>query len=135
LPITEVLLVLSIAAIFVASIIAVFETNLKRMLAYSSVAQIGYITLGIALANQTGLTGGLVHLFNHAVMKAGLFLALGAVVFRLGTVRIDELAGLGRKMPLMQGSVSSGRQAPLVSFPNGISRWGPSIAAGGGLFC
>ena len=57
---------LSVAAMFVASAIAVFETNLKRMLAYSSVAQIGYITLGIGLANQAGLTGGIVHLFNHA---------------------------------------------------------------------
>jgi multicomponent Na+:H+ antiporter subunit D len=100
LPVTEVLLALSIAAIFVASIIAVFESDLKRMFAYSSVAQIGYITLGIALANQAGLTGGLVHLFNHAVMKAALFLALGAIVFRLGTVRIEQLAGLGRKMPV-----------------------------------
>jgi multicomponent Na+:H+ antiporter subunit D len=100
LPITEVLLILSIAAIFTASIIAVFENDLKRMLAYSSVAQIGYITLGIAIANQAGLTGSLVHLFNHAVMKAALFLALGAVFLRAGTVRLDQLAGLGRKMPL-----------------------------------
>ncbi len=100
LPITEVLLALSIAAMFAASIIAVFETDLKRMLAYSSIAQIGYITLGIGLANQAGLTGGLVHLFNHAVMKAALFLALGAAFFRIGTVRLDDLAGLGRKMPL-----------------------------------
>lgn len=100
LPITEVLVALSIAAMFIASIIAVFETDLKRMLAYSSIAQVGYITLGIALANQAGLTGGLVHLFNHAIMKTALFLALGAVVFRIGTVRLDQLAGLGRKMPL-----------------------------------
>jgi multicomponent Na+:H+ antiporter subunit D len=100
LPITEVLLALSLAAMFIASIIAVFEANLKRMLAYSSVAQIGYITLGIALANQTGLTGGLAHLFNHAVMKAALFLALGAVFFRAGTVMLDDLAGIGRKMPI-----------------------------------
>ncbi len=55
---------------FIASLLAVFEQNLKRMLAYSSVAQIGYITLGIGLANQAGLTGGIVHLFNHALMKA-----------------------------------------------------------------
>ncbi len=55
------------------------------MLAYSSVAQIGYITLGIALANQAGLTGGLVHIFNHAIMKTALFLALGAVFYRIGT--------------------------------------------------
>ena len=80
--------------------IAVFETDLKRMLAYSSVAQIGYITLGIGLANQAGLTGGLVHIVNHALMKAALFLALGAIFFRVGTVQLDDLAGIGRKMPL-----------------------------------
>ena len=75
---------LSLAAMFIASILAVYEQNLKRMLAYSSVAQIGYITFGISLANTNGLTGGIVHLFNHAVMKGALFLALGAVVYRAG---------------------------------------------------
>lgn len=96
----DVLLALSVAAMFVASILAVYEQNLKRMLAYSSVAQIGYITFGISLANQNGLTGGIVHLFNHAVMKGALFLALGAVVYRAGTVKLTDLGGIGRKMPL-----------------------------------
>jgi multicomponent Na+:H+ antiporter subunit D len=100
LPAGEVIVVLSVAAMFVASAVAVFEVNLKRMFAYSSVAQIGYITLGIGLANQAGLTGGLVHLFNHAVMKAALFVALGCVFFRLGSVSLDDLAGLGRRMPV-----------------------------------
>ena len=100
LPITEIIVALSVAAMLVASLVAVFETNLKRMLAYSSVAQIGYITLGIGLADQAGLTGGLVHIVNHAVMKAALFLAVGAIVYRVGTVHISELAGIGRKMPV-----------------------------------
>ena len=100
LPITEIIIALSVAAMFVASFIAVFETNLKRMLAFSSVAQIGYITLGIGLANQAGLTGGLVHIVNHALMKAALFLAVGAIFYRAGTVQLKELAGIGRKMPL-----------------------------------
>ena len=100
LPITEIIIVLSLAAMFIASLIAVFEANLKRMLAYSSVAQIGYITLGVGLANQTGLTGGLVHIVNHALMKAALFLAVGAIFYRVGTVRLSDLAGIGRKMPL-----------------------------------
>jgi multicomponent Na+:H+ antiporter subunit D len=99
-PVNDIIVTLSVAAMFVASLIAVFETDLKRMLAYSSVAQIGYITLGIGLANQSGLTGGLVHIVNHALMKAALFLAAGAIFFRIGTVRIPELAGIGRKMPL-----------------------------------
>ncbi|MCF8476239.1 MAG: monovalent cation/H+ antiporter subunit D family protein [Pseudolabrys sp.] len=100
LPFNEIIVVLSVAAMFVASLVAVFQSNLKRMLAYSSVAQIGYITLGIGLANQAGLTGGLVHIVNHALMKAALFLAVGAVFYRIGTVRLSDLAGIGRKMPL-----------------------------------
>ena len=100
LPVTEVLVALSIAAMLLASFTAIFEEDTKRMLAYSSVAQIGYITLGIALANQAGLTGGIVHLFNHAIIKTALFLSLGAIVFRIGAVRIAKLHGIGRKMPL-----------------------------------
>lgn len=100
LPVSTVLYPLSIAAMFIASILAVYEQNLKRMLAYSSVAQIGYITLGIALMNQAGLTGGIVHLFNHALIKGALFLALGAVMYRAGTVKLDDLGGIGRTMPL-----------------------------------
>lgn len=100
LPVAGIIIALSVAAMLVASLIAVFETDLKRMLAYSSVAQIGYITLGIGLANEAGLTGGLVHIINHALMKATLFLAVGAIFFRACTVQLAELAGIGRKMPL-----------------------------------
>jgi multicomponent Na+:H+ antiporter subunit D len=100
LPIVEVLLALSIAAMLIASIIAVYQTDLKRMLAYSSLAQIGYMTFGIGIANQAGLTGGLVHLVNHAMMKAALFLAMGSLFYRIGTVRITDIAGIGRQMPL-----------------------------------
>ena len=100
LRVAGIIIALSLAAMFVASLVAVFQTNLQRMLAYSSVAQIGYITLGIGLANQAGLTGGLVHIVNHALMKAALFLAAGAIFFRIGSVRLSDLAGIGRKMPL-----------------------------------
>jgi multicomponent Na+:H+ antiporter subunit D len=100
LPIGDFIIALSIAAMFIASIVAVFESNLKRMLAYSSVAQIGYITLGIGLANQAGLTGGLVHIINHAIMKAALFSVAGAMLYRACTVQLKDLAGIGRTMPL-----------------------------------
>jgi multicomponent Na+:H+ antiporter subunit D len=99
LQVTELLLVLSLAAMFIASILAIYEEDVKRMLAYSSVAQIGYITFGMSLANQSGLTGSIVHLFNHAVMKGALFLALGAIAYRMGTVKVTDLGGIGRKMP------------------------------------
>lgn len=100
LPMTEIMIALSLAAMFVGSFIAVFEKNIKRLLAYSSIAQIGYITLGIGIANQAGLTGGLVHVVNHALMKAALFLAVGAIFYRARTVLLTDLAGIGRKMPL-----------------------------------
>jgi multicomponent Na+:H+ antiporter subunit D len=100
LPMREIFLVLSITAMFLASGVAVFQDNLKHMLAYSSVGQIGYITLGIALDNQSGLTGSVVHLFNHGITKASLFLLAGCIAFRVGSVRFADLAGIGRAMPL-----------------------------------
>ncbi len=131
LPITNIFLVLSLAAMFGASIVAIFQDNLKRMLAYSSVAQIGYITLGIALANHTGMTGGIVHLINHAMIKGGLFLLLGAVVFRIGSVKIDDLAGLGRKMPITMGAfVIAGLSMIGVPGTAGfISKWFLAVGA------
>jgi len=125
LPTTEVFLLLSVAAMFGASIVAVFQENVKRMLAYSSVAQIGYITLGIAIANQAGLTGGIVHLFNHALMKGALFLAIGAVVYQTGVVKISDMAGLGKRMPLMMGAFLVGGLS-LIGVPGTvgfISKW------------
>ena len=100
LPLESFFLPLSLIAIAVASTVAIFQTDIKRMLAYSSVAQIGYIVLGISLASKTGLTAALVNLFNHALMKGGLFLTLGCVFFRLGSVEIADVRGLGRRMPL-----------------------------------
>jgi len=99
-PVGDVLLVLGLAGMFIAALVAVFEENTERMLAYSSVSQIGYIMLGIGLANVSGLTGALAHIVNHAVMKTALFLALGTVFYRIGSTRLEDMAGLGRKMPL-----------------------------------
>jgi len=125
LPIAEIMLALSVAAMFIASLLAIFENNLKRMLAYSSLAQIGYITLGISLANAAGLTGGIVHLFNHAVMKTALFLALGAVLYRVGTVKLDELSGIGRTMPVTMAAFVLGGLS-LIGVPGTagfVSKW------------
>jgi len=98
------LLVLAVLGMLVPSLVAIFQTNVKRMLAYSSVAQIGYIMLGIALVSQTGLTGGISHLFNHAIIKGTLFLAIGCMVYSTGITRIEQMAGIGRTMPLTMGA-------------------------------
>lgn len=95
-----VLLPVGIAAMFVGSLVAIFQDDLKRMLAYSSVAQIGYMVLGLGLANEHGLTGSLVHVFNHALMKCGLFLVLACVLVQVGSTKLSSFAGLGRRMPL-----------------------------------
>jgi len=94
-----ILLPLALIGAVSMSIVAIFQVNVKRMLAYSSVAQIGYIILGISLVSESGLTGGIVHLFNHALIKVTLFMALGCISYRVGAVHIDRLAGLGRAMP------------------------------------
>ncbi len=120
-----VLMPLSVIGLFVASFVAIFQTNAKRLLAYSSVAQIGYMTLGISLASATGVAAAIIHLFNHALMKGALFLALGCVMYRLGTVRIDRLAGLAREMPwTMAAFVIGGLSLIGVPLTAGfVSKW------------
>lgn len=121
----DVIMVLAIAGMFTASTVAIFQNNLKRMLAYSSVAQIGYIMLGVSFLNATGLSAGLVHLLNHAIMKSTCFLALGCVMYRMGTVRLSDLAGVGKAMPWTMGAFVIGGLS-LIGVPltvGFISKW------------
>jgi multicomponent Na+:H+ antiporter subunit D len=90
-PITTVILWSSAVGIIYGSVMAIAQRELKRMLAYSSVAQIGYIGLGIGLANPLGLIGALLHVLNHALMKATLFLVTGNLRRTLGHSDIDRL--------------------------------------------
>lgn len=126
-----VLLGFSIAAIFGAATVAVFQSDLKRMFAYSSVGQIGYITLGLSLGTVTGVTGGLVHLLNHALIKGAIFMGLGAIVFRAGKIGFDDIAGIGMKMPLTMGAVVLAGLS-LVGIPGTagfVSKWYLVVAA------
>lgn len=122
---SNLLIPLCVAAFLVGSVVAIFERDLKRMLGYSSVAQIGYIVLAIALASSAGLTAAIVHFFNHALMKAALFTAVAGIMLRYGTTNIDQLAGLGRRMPLtMLGFVFAGLSLIGVPLTAGfISKW------------
>jgi len=95
-----VLMVLATVAIFKCSYMATVQSNIKTALAYSSVAQIGYMMLGVSLVSVTGLMSGLIHVFNHALMKGALFMAVGAVFYRMGSVDLKAFRGLGRHMPL-----------------------------------
>jgi multicomponent Na+:H+ antiporter subunit D len=102
-PVTTLLSWMGVIAMILGSVMAIAQSDLKRMLAYSSVAQIGYIVLGIGLANAAGLTGGLLHLVNHALMKGCLFLVAGAIVYRTSLREIKDLRNLSVKMPWTAG--------------------------------
>ena len=126
-----VLLPLALIGIFSASTVAIFQNNIKRMLAYSSVAQVGYIILGISFVSMTGLTGAIVHLFNHALMKGALFLAMGGIAMRLGSVNLDDMRGLGKRMPITMAAFVLGGLS-LIGVPltvGFISKWYLVLAA------
>lgn len=97
---SAILIPLSLAGILIASLTAIFMNDAKRLLAWSSVAQLSYMVLGLALLNVAGLTASIAHMFNHAMMKAGLFLALAAMIYRVQSSKLIDLAGIGRTMPL-----------------------------------
>ncbi|MCG7849013.1 MAG: monovalent cation/H+ antiporter subunit D family protein [ANME-2 cluster archaeon] len=97
---TEILTWAAALAIIVGSVLAIAQSDIKRMLAYSSISQIGYILLGVGLANVIGMQGGLLHILNHSLMKCALFLVAGAIFYRTGFRNLHQFQGLGKKMPV-----------------------------------
>jgi multicomponent Na+:H+ antiporter subunit D len=95
-----VLAVLSIVTMTLGNITALLQKDIKRLLAYSSIAQVGYMLVGLAVGTQLGLTGSMLHILNHALMKGTAFLCAGAIIYRTGTRQLEDMAGVGRKMPL-----------------------------------
>lgn len=104
LPIMSIIGWLAAAGIIVGSVMAIAQKDLRRMLAYSSVAQISYVALGIALVNPLGLIGAMLHILNHAFMKGCLFQVTGGIRLRTGLWKIPQFAGLGRRMPWTMGA-------------------------------
>ncbi|MFC3123407.1 monovalent cation/H+ antiporter subunit D family protein [Agaribacter flavus] len=97
--IPQLLLVLGCVGVIYGSVRAWQQLEIKRLLAFSSVAQIGYIIIGIALLSETGLTASVLHLFNHALIKATLFIGAGILVYRANSTTLSELRGFGASMP------------------------------------
>jgi proton-translocating NADH-quinone oxidoreductase chain M len=95
-----VLAIFAVLTMFVGNLMALLQDDVKRLLAYSSVAQMGYVLFGLAIGTLYGLTGAVFHILNHAIMKGLLFLCVGAFIYRSETRSLGELAGIGRKMPL-----------------------------------
>jgi multicomponent Na+:H+ antiporter subunit D len=95
---------LGAVSVVLAAFLALGQKDMKRMLAYSSISQVGYIVLGIGLGTPLGLAGGLFHLFNHALAKSVLFFTSGSVQYATGTRNLDEMGGLAKKMPWTAGA-------------------------------
>lgn len=125
LPLGEILVLLAVAAMLYGSVAAIHATDAKHLLAWSSIAQIGYIVLGAGLATAAGLTAGILHLLNHGVIKGALFMAVGALFWRVRSSRIADLAGLGRLMPWTCAALVAGGLG-LIGVPataGFISKW------------
>ncbi len=107
------------------SVMAIRQDGLKPRLAYSTVAQLSFVTLGVSLASPVAVVGGLVHLVHQGLMKVTLFYCAGAVATELGVHRVSELAGAGRRMPLTMGAFTLAGLAmvgvpPLAGF---VTKW------------
>jgi len=118
--------ILAAITILIPTFFALLQDDAKRLLAWSTVAQAGYIIMGIAFGTSLSVTGGLFHFLNHAIFKALLFLAIGAVEYRTKGVRdLNSLGGLVKKMPVTFFAVLIGA-CGLIGVPltNGfISKW------------
>ena len=138
LPLPQIMLWLSLIAMFGASAIAIFQDNLKRLFAYSSVGQVGYITLGLSFDSVNGLTASIVHLFNHGIAKGAIFLLIGGLVIgmaKAGAVppapTFYRLAGLAKRMPLTSFGIVIGGLS-LIGVPGTVgfvSKWYLIVAA------
>ena len=125
LPLQILFLTLGLIGIFAASLAAIYQSNIKHLFAYSSIAQIGYMIVGFSVSTAAGLTATLLHLFNHALMKGALFLALGAVMYRIGSTQFSQFQGLGRTMPVTMAAIVIGGLS-LIGVPltvGFVSKW------------
>ncbi|MDH5449526.1 MAG: proton-conducting transporter membrane subunit [Candidatus Bathyarchaeota archaeon] len=102
------LAIFAVLTMFTGNLMALLQDDIKRLLAFSTIANMGYILLGLSIGSLRGLTGSMFHIFNHALVKALLFLSVGSFVYRTKTRSLKELAGIGRSMPISSGLFAIG---------------------------
>ena len=102
--------------IILGAIFALFEKDLKVLLAQSSISQIGFAAIGVFFFSYSGLMGSILQLLNHAFAKSALFLGAGAIIYKTGFRRLDEMKGIGKKMPFTIGLFAIGL-ASIASIP------------------
>ena len=99
-PVNNVLMLIGTISIFVGALVAIGQDNFKRMLAYSSISQVGYIILGLGAGTGLGIAGAAFHLFNHSVFKSLLFVNSAAIEKEMGTCDMNKMGGISQKMPV-----------------------------------
>lgn len=119
--ISNILIALGTISMIVGALLAIGQEDLKRLLAYSSISQVGYIILGLGIGTPLAILGGLFHLFNHATFKSLLFLNSGAIESSTGTRKLEEMGGLTERLPVTSwtgiiGSLSIAGIPPLNGF-------------------
>jgi len=93
-----------VVSVVIGTLLAIGQTDFRRLLAYSSISQVGYVFLGIGLCTPLGITGGLFHLFNHSLAKSLLFFNAGSLEQSTGTRDLSKFGGLGKRMPITAGT-------------------------------
>ena len=107
------LVVLAMITMVVANVMALLQRDLKRLLAYSSILNIGYILIGFSCGTFLGFSASFFHVVNHAMMKGLLFLCAGAYLHIIGSRMLDDISGIGKKLPLTSVSLAIGALAPI----------------------
>jgi multicomponent Na+:H+ antiporter subunit D len=103
-PVLGLLTTVGVISALVGALLALAQDDLKRLLAYDTVSQVGIMIIGLATGTAAGVAGGVCHLVNHALFKALLFLCAGAIVHRTGATKLSEMGGLARHMPVIAGA-------------------------------
>ena len=127
----NILLVLGGLGMIMGSIFAIFQKDIKRVVAYSTVAQMGYIFLGIGLGTGMGVSIAIFHIIGHAVTKSAIFLSVGAMIEQTGHKSLEHLRGIGKEMPITLGLFSIGALSMIgiPVLPGFISKWHLSLAS------
>ncbi len=130
LSVLEIVMITGAAGMIYGSVLALMQKDFKRMIAYSSVAQIGYIFFGIGLGNALGLAAAIFHIINHAMTKAALFLTAGSIIERIQSKEINKLRGIGIEMPLTLGifAVCALSMVGIPLFAGFNSKWNFALA-------
>ncbi len=136
LAIGPLLAALGLASMVLGALMALVQRDIKRLIAYSTISQMGYIFFSIGLGTEMGIQGGLFHLLNNAIMKALLFMCAGVIIYRIARRNLDEMGGLGRCMPVTAAAFAIGALAtagvpPLNGFASKWMIYMARVEAGG----